>query len=471
MNMIAGMSRRKRFFRSKGALRALPLVAATCCGGSATAQQNAVADTCVDIRASETRPLMDAVASREPDDITAALQTLAETRRFRIPVDPVNGRRPVRRSYAIRFSDRQLALRATRYVKTIERQTAWRSFTRRRSAGRRFRPGDYGGTIRSLLAIATAFPELTQRARQHARDIGDAVLVSSAAIGIPAIPLAPNARSTHPNAFMRAPLPRMLSTCPALRQSMASGWLVTAKAPEFHYGETARIGEALIALTRDTGEQRFLRWVREASGWYSRHPLAADIHANAMAAGLDAELYTVSAEDKYLIRALDRLTVGVLPAFDNGHRKPDGVPFVRRLPLADLADVTRALVHVATALAAAPAEGADIAIGQRVSRAIDLAHVMLQERASAGRRLQLPTQLIDLAFDIERAQRAGANIASPMPDVFRHVLAHGADRLQRSIPLSGAASGLLLAKLKERGWAGAYRTEKPTREATTATQQ
>lgn len=451
---------KRRIFRRRTTAAFACFAAANACLGfsSAAAQTVAPSGKCLELRAAETRDLLDAIANKKPREIADAFATLARSDRFALPVDPRTGRRPFRSAYAIRLTDTQIKHRAASFINGVERQSKWRSFTQPRRALRRTRISDYAGTIRALLAIAGAFPELRQPAHHLAREIGDAVLATSAVVGIPAIPIAANASSRRGNAFLRAPVHRLLKSCAALQQALASGWLVSTRTPELHYGETARMGDAFVALTRQTGEPRYLQWARDASGWISRHRPVADVHANAMAAGLDAELFSVTAEIKYLMRAMERVQFGVLPAFVVPDATSGGVPFVRRLPLDDLAEVARALVHLTTALATAPVDAITPAMLERVTAATRFAYGMFQERALADRRLQLPSHLIDLAIDIERAQRAGARLDGPDPEAFRHVLAHGADRLQRYIPMAGAASGLLLAKLKDRGWSGAHRT-------------
>ena len=439
----------------------------------AQSQSTTRKDTCVELRAPETGLLLNAMAVKKPEDIAQALSALSLLPRFALPQDPTSGRRPVRGSYAVRFTDRQLNRRAVSFINAVEKRGSWRAVKASGSAVRGVSPARVAGTIRSLLVLAQAFPELAIRARKLARDMGDAILIASEQVDISAVPIALASLDRSHNPFMRATVRQMLSTCRPLKQVTGSGWFVAAKAPELHYADTARVGEAFIALTRDTGEQRFLAWTRNASAWYSRHPFVADIHANAMAAGLDAELFTLSAEEKYLNRAVDRARFGVLPAFDALPGSPNSIPFVRRLPLGDLANILHALVQISTALAAAPVGMIDEDILGRINLATRYAYRSLRMRALKGRRLQLPVEQIELAFDIERAQRAGAALVPPdvNDDAFRHVLAHGVDRLKRYIPMDGAASGLLLARLKERGWAGAYRTAKPAAGSTKAVAQ
>lgn len=462
------VQKRTPFLRVPYGIGVVALIVIASGAPSALGQTRPSTDTCLDLRAPDTHELLEAVGKKKPKDIAQALGELSRLPRFSIPNDPTEGRRPVRSSYAIRFSDRQLERRAASYLEVVTQSRARRAITSDNAGSRPVSLGDIAGTIRSLLALAQAFPTHATTARKLARDMGDGILRVSQRAGTLAAPLAPPRRALTRNPFMRATLPGLISSCPALKQQIASGWLVAAKAPELHYADTARVGEAFIALTRDTGEQRFLQWTRNASGWFSRHIFVADVQANAMAAGLDAELFILSAEEKYLIRALDRVTHGVLPAFEVQQGEPNFAPFARRLSLDALANIARSLVKLSTAIAAAPLGIVTPTVRQRVQSAVQYAHQSLQTRAGRNRRLQYPPRQIELAIDIERAQRAGADLSPPDPEAFRHVLAHGADRLQRFIPLGRAAHGLLLAKLKERGWSGAHRTTRRKRSPATS---
>lgn len=448
------------------------LAARSICAGSvaylllglapAHGQQNPSTNTCLDLRAVDTRPLVDAAESKRSEAIAQALLDVSKLPRFAVPVDPVSGRRPVLASYKILLSDAQLERRARIYVETVAAQADWR---RAGTEGRRLRRLDLSklaGQVRSLLMIADAFPDQQKAARGLARDMGDAILAATKVAGVPTAPLAPAVRAPRVNPFMRTTLRRALRTCVALRETLASGWLVSERVPEIHYRATGLVGEAMITLTRATGERRFLAWAQAASDWMARHPLVADVHANALAAGLDADLYTFSANTLYLERARERVALGVLPAFRVTRDATQPLPFVLRLPLRDLAEITRALAHVAIAIAAAPANVIAPGTLAQVEAATNFGYANLQKRAGKDRRLQFPAQQIELAFDVERAQRAGAKLNGRDREAFRHVLAHGADRVQRYIPLSGGASGLLLAGLKARNWGGAYRISKPS---------
>ncbi|MEL7543029.1 MAG: hypothetical protein AAGJ70_04570 [Pseudomonadota bacterium] len=410
---------------------------------------------CHDVRAANTTLLSAAMEDRDTARIARALSRLRAEPRFAERGDPTGGRRPRRSSYGIKFSDRRLERRAGAFVTDVERAQWWRTLNDPPQQPRARGLGEIGGQIRGLLAIAERFPKLADRAIATAREMANVIRLVSNQTGLPAAPLAPAARMSERSLFIREPLSTAIRNCDALKQSMTNGWLVTGRAPELHYRETAEAGAGLIALVRTTSERRWLAWVRDASAWYSRHPIAPNIAANAAAAGLDAELYILTAEEKYLTRGFDRIEIGVLPAFG----RENNAIIIDRLPLSELMTVTHGLLQLATALAAAPItnDGPSVRALQ-ISEAAARAYALVEMRAHANRRLQYPAGLIELALDLDRASRAGAATPAIDPDLFRHALAHGADRIARGIQLPGGAGGRLLARLQPRAWDGAFRT-------------
>ncbi|MGI9405861.1 MAG: hypothetical protein ACR2O4_05780 [Hyphomicrobiaceae bacterium] len=402
------------------------------------------------MRAPLVQPLSEALASRKQDDIRTALKELATTRSFVVPKDPTAGRRPVRSAYDLRFSDGQLQRRATDLFKTIEREAWWLNARGSADRAQRIPLSELAAAIRNLLALARAFPEWEGPSRKLARQTGDYVIKVSEALELPAAALAPFDPNQPARPFLRGALRKQLKSCKALQRAIRNGWFVSPVTPEMHYRETSLVGEAMIRLARDTGEQRFLDWTRDASRWLTSRPIAADFTANAMVAGFDAELFILTAEKKYLERAVDWATFGVLPAFED--------LFVSRLSLEDLAMMTRGLVHLSTAVATSPLGTLDEGQVKEIYKVTRQAHAVLQQRAVHKRRLQFPAQLIEIAIDLERAQLAGGRLPDPEPGALRYALAHGADRLQRYIEMRGAAKGRLLEKLMMRGWSGAFRT-------------
>ncbi|MEO0619673.1 MAG: hypothetical protein AAFZ01_10400 [Pseudomonadota bacterium] len=424
----------------------------------ATSATPAIA-ACHNIRALDTTILTTALADRDTARIARALTRLRAAPRFANRRDPTDGRRPKRSSYGIRFSDRRLDQRAAAFVNDVQSASWWRTLNDPPRQPRTRGLGELGGQIRGLLAIAEQFPALSKRAIATAHEMAAMVLKVSGQTGLPAAPLAPAARKQEPSLFIREPLRNALRTCDALKQSMTNGWLITGRAPELHYRETADVGSGLIALVRATGERRWLAWVRDASAWYSRHPLAPNIAANAAAAGLDAELFILTAEEKYLTRSFERMAIGVLPAFGRDNRPV----ILDRLPLSELMTITHGLLQLATALAAAPVTSdAPSVRALQISEAGARAYSLVEARAHASRRLQYPAGLIELALDIDRASRAGAETPAIDANVFRHALAHGADRIARGIQLPGGAGGRLLARFQSRAWDGAFRTPLPS---------
>ncbi|MEL6290070.1 MAG: hypothetical protein AAFQ42_00090 [Pseudomonadota bacterium] len=450
-----------------GSTRPLALAGIAGLAGLAGCSESAVAqeETCA-LRTAGAVQLARAMERERPSAIVRALEALRQTPAFAVDLSTGPGRRPRRASYAIQYSERRLRRRAQSIVAADARAGWWRALARDDRRPTRS-PGEIGDRIRNLVALAEGFPESADAAAQTVGQLVDVATGLSQRLDFPAAPFALGVRSqgAQPVAWpmLFAPPSQLVRTCPALAQSTSGGWLVTNDVPEVHYRATSRLGVGMIAAARAMRTRGALPWAREASAWFSRQALVPDIAANAAAAGLDAEIYVLTAEQRYLERAFARVRLGVLPAFG----RADKPVIIDRLPLADVATIAEGLVRVATALAAAPHEtdapnARDVQIGAAVNNALR----RLEARAHRNRRLQMPAALIELSLDLERAQRAGAPIELAEPTLLRHALAHGVDRLSRGVRLAGAAEGRLLARLRDRAWGGLHRRPAPPKPTT-----